>query len=542
VRLGRFYRPKGIAADASGRIYVSDSTTQAVEKIGTRLGRENRLICLSCHKLHDGHSGRFMLAETLENSAFCLRCHQDHQVLVGSPHDLRQSAPQWRNRLGMTPEQSGPCGSCHMFHNLAIRPQPTDQDPSGLCATCHANKGVAGRTPQARYNHPVNVAVTSIADDAELPLYSSDGGPVMACLTCHNPHDNSRAAFLRNSPDNLCRACHGDIVKSLTAGAHDVRTAPKQWPAAADRRSRCLSCHAIHGSDPRRKLWKVAAAEDQAPADAVCMGCHDDVHWGQDDRWSLKAVLHTRSIDASLKPRLLVSAAGQAPSKRMGCPTCHDVHAGPGSHRLLRSGDTTEPMSLCFECHADTGVIRQSLHSRRALGAETDGTPCGPCHAIHAVERSQREMLWANRLAPQGRTASEKRCLGCHSPGGTASPPPQIVRHPQAPLEAVAWPGNEEKAERLAVTDEGKITCITCHLPHGRVGWTDEDTSEVYLASTKPMQRSGVASRFCSRCHGLEAIDRFLYYHHPEKRGRITAQEPNFKEVYSAHDGNWQAK
>jgi sugar lactone lactonase YvrE len=36
IELGQLYRPKGVAADAKGRIFVSDSTTAVVQVFGPR--------------------------------------------------------------------------------------------------------------------------------------------------------------------------------------------------------------------------------------------------------------------------------------------------------------------------------------------------------------------------------------------------------------------------------------------------------------------------------------------------------------------------
>ncbi|UCD29856.1 MAG: hypothetical protein JSV03_05085, partial [Planctomycetota bacterium] len=91
----------------------SDMQRQAIKDMGTKTGAGDTLICLSCHKLHHGLAGRDMLADTLEESRLCLRCHPDRSDIIGTAHDLRQSAPNTKNRLGQIPQRSGPCGACH---------------------------------------------------------------------------------------------------------------------------------------------------------------------------------------------------------------------------------------------------------------------------------------------------------------------------------------------------------------------------------------------------------------------------------------------
>jgi hypothetical protein len=66
----------------------------------------------------------------------CQRCHPGHYA-QGTPHDLRQSAPQEQNRLGQTVAQGGPCSACHLSHRYAREIIPSPLDPDGYCITCH---------------------------------------------------------------------------------------------------------------------------------------------------------------------------------------------------------------------------------------------------------------------------------------------------------------------------------------------------------------------------------------------------------------------
>ena len=44
VELGQFYRPKGVAADKEGRVFVSDSTLKVIQVFGP-WGRVNGVLC-----------------------------------------------------------------------------------------------------------------------------------------------------------------------------------------------------------------------------------------------------------------------------------------------------------------------------------------------------------------------------------------------------------------------------------------------------------------------------------------------------------------
>ena len=66
------------------------------------------------------------------------------------------------------------------------------------------------------------------------------------------------------------------------------------------------------------------------------------------------------------------------------------------------------------------------------------GPTCGPCHAVHAIEGSDRPRLWAARRTTFGNTDVDRRCLGCHGPGGGAKRP-EIFQHPEAAFASLKY-------------------------------------------------------------------------------------------------------
>ncbi len=70
-----------------------------------------------------------------------------------------------------------------------------------------------GRAGDPAFSAPMRAGsglyVTSVSDGAEIPLYGAAPGTV-ECMSCHDPHDNSRGGFLRtvNTGSALCLACH----------------------------------------------------------------------------------------------------------------------------------------------------------------------------------------------------------------------------------------------------------------------------------------------------------------------------------------------
>jgi len=153
----------------------------------------------------------------------------------GTPHDFRQSS--W--------SQGKMCAPCHTTHRgtdagyswnhayppdaaFTTRPNAALGRESLMCLGCHdgqtaldsfggatgstvmTGKAVVGRdlsndhpvgatypTSDSRYKSPASVM-------QDLPLF--DGK--VECGSCHDPHTNKRAKFLRMDTRSLCQTCH----------------------------------------------------------------------------------------------------------------------------------------------------------------------------------------------------------------------------------------------------------------------------------------------------------------------------------------------
>ncbi len=94
---------------------------------------------------------------------------------------------------------------------------------------------------------------------------------------------------------------------------------------------------------------------------------------------------------------------------------------------------------------------------------------CGTCHSLHSEK--------SNIHASQGESFLLKEpvselCPGCHAE--RVSPADHPVDVPATPVEGLPL-------------EEGKITCLTCHEPHGRPG-------EIKLLRAAPEE-------LCAYCH-----------------------------------------
>ncbi|MBX3395651.1 MAG: cytochrome c3 family protein [Phycisphaerae bacterium] len=558
---------------------VNAQQKAAIERMGTRIGDGEKLICLSCHKLHHGKGERFMLAADLHNSEMCINCHSEKVSLFGTSHDLRTNFATEKNRLGMTPESGGPCSACHMFHRYARAPEPHPSDAIGQCITCHQQ----GRCAQSRalpsHNHPGN-----------------------NCVGCHNPHETQFGCYLRGTPTDTCLACHAEQGR-LLGGPHDLTAvAPKNAEHAARSRIReaitgativratlpadgpmhdqsatdfhnahpggsvstaalnlsltgdaCTACHKPHGSSPA-DLFRVPprmnahgeATTAAAIAEAACTACHVAAGWESGGSF---AAVHPREINDTSRAGTLPLSCDAAGADQIGCRTCHDPHARTPS--LARVAEGQSPGSLCVQCHSDVSQVLLTSHgainpdSARAIigqGLAADdphgghlgsgSTACAACHSLHAdssvVERSLLTRPPAGIVSVEDgwMTGQDRYCSACHRQGGT-SHPPAVATHPDLPLTSLFVDGAQSALPLFNddgdVDPRGRITCRTCHVPHGQVL---DPQQLVRLAGMPPEQRRPlrlllrpfVPPNACTTCHGADGLWRFLYYHDPSRR------------------------
>lgn len=138
-----------------------------------------------------------------------------------------------------------------------------------------------------------------------------------------------------------------------------------------------------------------------------------------------------------------------------GCLSCHEVRVSKDVTRVKLI--TTTPASLCFTCHADKNPtdIKGVVHAP----ARRD---CLKCHDAH---QSDNKFQLLN--APEGGSAKENLCLGCHNIG---------VNVP-------------EKGSRHAALDMG---CETCHVTH-KTGERGKQEFDFHLTKATPA--------LCIDCH-----------------------------------------
>lgn len=552
--------------------FSSDAQRAATLGMGAKVGDDDRLICLSCHKMHQSPVNKpTLLAASLDGGAFCIACHAEKRPLLGTPHDLRKSAPEAKNRFEQTAEQAGVCGACHQFHESTRVGQPSAADPAGMCVTCHQKGDCAEERTGMPFRHPLAFEGPD-ADQWATQLFlaadaDNDSTARLACLTCHDPHNPGPSHFLIQEPDATCSTCHVE-QSGVHRGAHDLRDHPELVNAKGQSPKdgyNCTFCHSVHDSQ-EMALW-VGSDKPLKSIDDTCKTCH-----GADGVIPAPTLVHPSGRGTAN----LASAANSglplyhpltgrtSPTGEIACATCHMVHADskapgaslrgvaasklPANHAALH-GDGVAGAVLCEACHVDQATVRRSMHGRRfvtaAMGSEA-GTAtqtdrehaligeCSTCHGPHDTP-GQRHVLSKVPTADGVRMAAEAACLDCHASGtGLGNKKVADMPHPIDDLQNTEFVG-EAGFMPLLTTDgrlgaSGRITCQTCHLPHGKkldrvhVGSEEGETTEsaAMLRAARNMVADYLAPNLCSSCHGADGLRRYLYFHDPERRGGPT--------------------
>ena len=211
-----------------------------------------------------------------------------------------------------------------------------------------------------------------------------------------------------------------------------------------------------------------AAQEQHAPATGyagsdTCVVCHESQ--------TLHGTPHGRVVDA------------RTPMARQGCETCH----GPGQAHVDGGGDPNlilrirqmppeQASATCTTCHnrGDHGLWDGSPHQSRRLS-------CVTCHSVHAPKSETGQLVKATAM---------QVCGQCHR-------------------DKVA---KVDRSGHMPVR-EGKMTCATCHNPHG--------------SQNVRLLRAGLSSaEACAACHA-DKRGPFLFEHAPLRESCATCHDPH---------------
>jgi predicted CXXCH cytochrome family protein len=464
---------------------------ELIEK-GAKLGDNNVVCCLTCHKVHKNNiEEQLLVIKKKPGSGLCLTCHKDKVSVRNTKHNLDKSAPKEKNLQGYTVAQAGVCSACHLPHMDARKLDQKGDITTRICLSCHGKGKLHEKDYLLGDSHPVGVdpfekqdaknvlnTVSITKKRLTLPLYNifgvQDKNGVMTCATCHNPHKvrvdkknrkkeigakkGTTTSFLRKQSPAICKECHLDKFY-IANSKHDMqKVAPKtknilkQTPSES---GLCGSCHLVHNGQKAFMWARDINIKSKYVAETVCISCHNEK--GMAGKKTIKDYSHPVNISPLKKGLTTTLPLYDNDGKRsekgdMACPTCHDPHRwdplqvdggpdgydveGNSKNSFLRLQNSPSP-KLCVNCHADKAYIEKTGHdlmvsapsSKNIIGQTPEES--GVCNACHLVHNSKNwAWLWAQDFG-QGESLVEMMCNYCHSGKGPAKKKiPQVVSHP----------------------------------------------------------------------------------------------------------------
>ena len=235
-------------------------------------------------------------------------------------------------------------------------------------------------------------------------------------------------------------------------------------------------------ADEQSKTAAKSTADAGYVGSDTCVTCHED---------------QSRRFRNTIMGKIF--AHPRTPDERHGCEACHGpgkshVEAGGGKDTIpVRFGrdsvnTAAEKNAACLQCHSKSNRLfwRGSPHDSR-------GMTCVDCHQAHQQLQptlSQDARFVSPLTASRGvKKVQPELCLDCHQMRRA-----QLQRSSHMPYR------------------EGKVTCTSCHNPHG---------------SPYPKQLiQATVNENCLSCH-TERRGPFLWEHPPVMENCATCHEPH---------------
>ncbi|HEY7173135.1 MAG TPA: DmsE family decaheme c-type cytochrome [Vicinamibacterales bacterium] len=212
----------------------------------------------------------------------------------------------------------------------------------------------------------------------------------------------------------------------------------------------------------------------QAPAPAgeyvgqdTCVACHED------KETSITGTPHAQAKN----PR--------SPAATHGCESCHGpgkAHAESGDPELIQRFTAVTPAAqksaACLSCHnrGNHAGWEGSAHDRRDLS-------CSTCHSVHSPKSKERQLV---------QPTETQLCATCHRLQVTKT----------------------ERAVAHMPVREGKMSCSSCHNPHGSI------------SNVKNLKTGSSVAELCTSCH-TEMRGPMLFEHAPVRENCATCHDPH---------------
>ncbi|MDM8567464.1 cytochrome c3 family protein [Candidatus Halobeggiatoa sp. HSG11] len=523
----------------NGKNYTKQKNLQhglpnSLLKQGSRLGKEDELVCASCHRVHGGKIDTPLLAQTAQK--LCKTCHANYHSKNKKaahkkgihPVDIKLEKPV---KVGDKKVKQVTCDTCHDVHDSQINTASLIKqvkNQAALCKTCHADYYSKNKKAAHKKGiHPVDIKL-------EKPVKIGDKKiKQVTCDTCHSVHNGQvNTASLTKQVKNkakLCKTCHADYYSKGKKSAHkkgihpvDIKLEkPVKIGEKKIKQVTCDTCHSVHNGQVNTASLRI---KDEVK---LCKTCHDRQH-ADNSKDAKEKNIHP--VNITLDKAITI---GKKSTKKITCKTCHSMHQGKTNTPALVQQHTDG--QLCDSCHADKTQVIDTKHDLRNsapdshnLQKESPKTAglCGSCHSLHTADN-----LFLNNAAKIQQADDilerDKLCLACHNDESIAKD--TAIKEFSHPYQDLILRSNSEILPLLdrheKINEFGRIACITCHNPHKwQPGKQQNKTQKEGNILNSFLHRKGVKGTFCVDCHGLEARLKYKYYHDKNSRPQLNLE------------------
>jgi len=367
---------------------------------GASLGKNDELVCQSCHQIHGGYDTTLLSAPQKE-SELCVSCHQKEasknlkQARKKGIHPANFKLDSPLEFLGQQIDNVS-CETCHQVHNgrpeTALLPNEV-KNAESLCKECHSRQHAKDQNSATEKGiHPVNIKLDAPVTIADKKIET------ISCLSCHSVHEGQHNTPALLEPANngqLCANCHEQAALVINTD-HDLRfSAPKSINHLKEIPSQagvCGSCHSLHRAGKESDNLSVISqlpepngqAHNQAKlaADRACINCHQNK--GIAEEKTISRYQHPfKDLILRSSPKvmpLLDEHETVAEFGEIACITCHDPHQwkpkqkkplkAPLHKKELNEGNSHNSFlrnkgasnTFCVDCHGVDALVKYRLY------------------------------------------------------------------------------------------------------------------------------------------------------------------------------------
>ena len=186
------------------------------------------------------------------------------------------------------------------------------------------------------------------------------------------------------------------------------------------------------------------------------------------------------------------------------CSTCHDIFIQCQDNQLersflkeqkfLRGQPFSNESSICYRCHDIESYQMYNPHQQTNANKEIIKEKCLYCHSEIPDEKqtTAKDAKLIGHLEPL--------CIRCHKkvPGQDFH-----AKHRRKPSKEILTRINQLEARQniiLPLSEEGKLTCATCHNPHEKGVIPDVRAGATGAGGEK---RHRLENKMCIKCHPM---------------------------------------